>query len=184
MAYHATRSGDVKQAIPLWLKAAANSRQSSSNIEARTHLEIGLELLDEHPELEDIDAWKLRYQAMLGQVWWAVRGYASPEAGEAYQLARELCRQVNLPELTAPVLLGVWMLFIVGGKHRMCRSVSDELMEAVAYSDDANANCAALYSVALSRFATGGDLEDARDVLIRCIAAGNPDPEDRSMIAE
>ncbi|MFT7529434.1 MAG: putative ATPase/class 3 adenylate cyclase [Gammaproteobacteria bacterium] len=184
IAYHATRAGNIQQAIPLWLKAAGNSRQSSSYVEARTHLDFGLELIHDYPDLVDSTAWKLRYQAMLGQVWWAVRGYASPEAREAYQLARTLCKEVNLPELTAPVLLGVWMFLTVGGKHRQAITVSNELVEAVSSSTERNANCAALYSVALSQFAIGENPAGAREGVIKCIATGSSDPEDRSMMAE
>ena len=44
---------------------------------------------------------ELEFQIALGQAFQAVKGPASPEAGEAYARARTLCEQLNKPRRRA-----------------------------------------------------------------------------------
>jgi len=183
LAYHVTRAEQIERALPLWLKASKVSMQKFFHIESRNHLDTGLSLLMANPKVEGFDVWELRYQAMLGQVWWVVRGYASPEAGKAYARARELCRTVNLPELVGPVLAGLWMFLVVGGQHRQAAVVSDEFIAGITENSDKNTQCASRYTAALSQYAMGSP-KTSRDQLIQCINTANPDPEDRTLIQD
>ena len=183
LAHHVTCASQIERALPLWLKAAKASLIKFSHVESRNQLDTGLSLLLENPQVPDFDIWELRYQAMLGQVWWVVRGYASPEAGKAYARARELCRTVSLPELVAPVLTGLWMFLIVGGQHRQAAMVSDELVARTTEQSDKNTHAATNYTVAMSQFAMGAP-QTGKERLLRCIDAASHDPEDRTLVHE
>ena len=183
LAYHVTCAGQVERALPLWLKAAKVSMQKFFHVESRNHLDTGLTLLLENPHIEALSIWELRYQAMLGQVWWVVRGYASPEAGKAYARARELCRTVDIPELVGPVFAGLWMFLIVGGQHRQALAVSDEFMSSITNDHDGDEVASAHYTVAMSQYAIGSPQESKRH-LLTSIAAANPDPTNLSIVQD
>ena len=77
-------------------------------MEAISHLTKGLELLKTLPDTPKRAQQELSLQIALGAVLIATKGYASPEARQAYARAREFCEQIGDTPQLFPVLFGLF----------------------------------------------------------------------------
>ncbi len=103
-ARHATEAGLTARAIELWQRAGRQAFERSANAEAVAHLRKALELVATQPAGVERDRCELSLLTDLGPALITVRGYASPEVGEAYLRADHLCRRVGDPEQRLRVL--------------------------------------------------------------------------------
>ncbi|MGE0820624.1 MAG: adenylate/guanylate cyclase domain-containing protein [Candidatus Binatia bacterium] len=128
LAHHYTEAGLAEQAIPYWQQAGQRASQRSANVEAISHLTRGLELLKTLPDTPERSQQELRLQIALGAVLMATRGYASPEARQAYARARDLCEQMeNTPQLS-PVLYGLFLVYLVAGEHKTAHGLAASML--------------------------------------------------------
>jgi len=108
MAQHCAAAGVVEKAIVYWDRAGRLAVQRSTMGEAAAHFGKAIELLASLPTSPQRRSNELSLQLALAGALTATKGWASPEAGEVYARARELCREA--PE-GAPLALA-W-----GGAH-------------------------------------------------------------------
>ena len=121
VAHHYTEAGLAEQAIPYWQRAGQRARQRSANVEAISHLTTGLELLKTVPDTPDRSQQELSLQLALGAVLVATKGFASPEARQAYARARELCEQMeDTPSFSRYCLAYVRLIWWQGSSR--CRT--------------------------------------------------------------
>ena len=59
-----------------------------------------------------------------------VKGYAAPEAGQAYARARELCRQVGETPQLLSVLEGLFAFYLVRAELQTAREVAEQMVRA------------------------------------------------------
>jgi class 3 adenylate cyclase len=115
LAQHCAEAGLAEQAIQYWLAAGRRSLGRSATAEAVAQLRSGLALLsgvgDEGRRLEQ----ELELQSALGRALMAAMGHRSPETGDAYARARELCERLRRRQQLAPVLFGQWIYATSGG---------------------------------------------------------------------
>lgn len=100
-----------------WQRAGENAIRRSANQEAMGHLSTGLAQVVQLADTTDRAKQELALCRLLGQASFAARGYASPEARAAFSRARELCAALNDSVNVSPVLLGVWLFELAGGRH-------------------------------------------------------------------
>jgi predicted ATPase len=97
LARHCAEAGSVEKAIGYWLKAGQQAIARWAMIEGVAQLRKGLDLLSGMPD----DAARLEreidLQVKLGQALSATKGYAAPQAGEAFARAHELCELLSRP---------------------------------------------------------------------------------------
>src|SRR5205823_285263 len=89
LAYHCTEAGLEAQAVPYWQRAGQRAMERSAQVEAISHLTRGLEALATLPDIPERLQHELDLQISLGAAWGLARGWAAPEAGQAYMRARE-----------------------------------------------------------------------------------------------
>jgi class 3 adenylate cyclase/tetratricopeptide (TPR) repeat protein len=100
LAHHYTEGRLFEEAVPCWLQAGQEAARESANAEALVHLRRGLELLSTLPERPESAQQELAFQAALGPVLIALRGWSAAETEAAYKRAVELCQQIgNAPQL-------------------------------------------------------------------------------------
>jgi class 3 adenylate cyclase/predicted ATPase len=128
LAHHYTEAGLIEQAIPYWQKAGQRASQRSANVEAVHHLSQGLELLKTLPDTPDRSQQELRLQLAVGAVLMATKGYASPDARQAYARARELCEQMGDTPQLFPVLYGLFLVYLGVGEHKTAHGLAAQLL--------------------------------------------------------
>ena len=79
---------------------------------------------------------ELRLQIALGAVLMATKGYGSPEAHQAYARARELCEQMGTTPQLFKVLYGLFLVYLVTGKHKTAHGLAAQLL-SLAYRQQA-----------------------------------------------
>jgi predicted ATPase len=58
----------------------------------------------------------------------ATKGYASPEARQAYARARELCEQMGDTPQLFPVLYGLFLVYLGAGEHKTAHGLATQLL--------------------------------------------------------
>jgi class 3 adenylate cyclase len=128
LAHHYTEAGLVAQAMPYWQRAGQRALERSANVEAIGHLTKGLEVLTTLPDTPERARQELDVQTALGPALRALKGWASPEAAQAYTRARELCQQVGEASQLFPVLFGLWTSSIARADFQTARELGEQLL--------------------------------------------------------
>ena len=138
MAQHCAMAGLVEKAIEYWDTAGRLAVQRSTMAEAAAHFGKALELIASLPKSPQRRSSELSLQLALAGAVTAAKGWASPQAGEAYARARELCREA--PE-------GAQLAIALGGAHsflhnraeiRAAHQLADELAVLSEHRNDSD----------------------------------------------
>ncbi|MFG3598248.1 ATP-binding protein [Bradyrhizobium sp. RDI18] len=127
MAQHCAMAGLVEQAIEYWDKAGRLAVQRSTMAEAAAHFGKALELLAGLPKSSQRRSSELSLQLALAGALVAAKGWASPQAGEAYARARELCCEAPEGAHLAIALSGAWSFLHNRAEIRAAYQLADEL---------------------------------------------------------
>jgi class 3 adenylate cyclase/predicted ATPase len=136
LAQHYTEADLIAQAIPYWQQAGQRAIEGSANLEAIGHLTKGLEGLTTLPDTLERARQELDLQTALGPVLRATRGWASPEAAQAYIRARELCHQVGDTLQLFPVLFGLWTWYFVQPDFQAAHELGEQLLSLGEHASD------------------------------------------------
>jgi class 3 adenylate cyclase/tetratricopeptide (TPR) repeat protein len=119
LARHCAEGGLVEEAVGHWNRAGQQSIARWAITEAVAQLRKGLDLLSGLPTA----AWRLTQELelliALGNALLATKGYAAPEPGEAFDRARRICQQLDLPPQLESVLIGQYSFGLVRGELRL-----------------------------------------------------------------
>ncbi len=129
VAHHYTEAGLAEQAVEHWYKAGQQTLQRSANVEAVSHLRMGLEVLMTLPTSAERDRKEIALQTSLGPALMATKGYAAPEVGEAYVRARDLSEQVGETEELFTVLWGLWLYRVARAEHHTALAEAEQLLD-------------------------------------------------------
>ncbi|NOX92936.1 MAG: hypothetical protein GXP18_10955, partial [Gammaproteobacteria bacterium] len=77
---------------------------------------------------------ELALQTTLGLATMMSKGYAAPEAEEAYARAYSLCRNITDTNIVFPVLCGLWEFYIVRAELEKAHKLADELQQYATQS--------------------------------------------------
>jgi predicted ATPase len=108
LAHHYTEAGLNAQAVDYWQKASQSAVQRSAHVEVISHLTTGLAVLKMLPETPARLQREVDMHITLGASLIATKGSASPEVGQTYTRARQLCAHLEAPQQLFPVLYGLW----------------------------------------------------------------------------
>ncbi|MDA2919111.1 AAA family ATPase [Desulfobacterota bacterium AH_259_B03_O07] len=128
LAHHYTVGGLMDKAIPLWHKAGQRAIERSAHVEAISHLNKGLELLETLPDTPQQIQQELTLQITLSVPMTVTKGYAAPEVGRVFTRARELCLQAGETTKDVPVLRGLAQFYRVKAELKTARELAEELL--------------------------------------------------------
>jgi len=134
LAHHYTEAGNNEEALHYWLAAGNSAIQHSANVEAVEHLNKGLTLIKKIPESPRLNMHELALQTTLGLATMMSKGYAAPEAEEAYVRAYNLCKNITDTNIVFPVLCGLWEFYIVRAELEKALKLANELQQYATQS--------------------------------------------------
>ncbi|MBV8274092.1 MAG: AAA family ATPase, partial [Verrucomicrobia bacterium] len=135
LAEHFTKAGLVLKAVGYCLKAGLRSKDRFANVEAVSHLQKGIHLLEMLEPSAARDALELELLGPLGTAYIAWRGYAHPEVGPILSRAHALCERVGETPQVFAIMWGNFAYHIVKGDFPMCAVLAEE---AVAFAERLN----------------------------------------------
>ncbi|MBV9201566.1 MAG: AAA family ATPase [Alphaproteobacteria bacterium] len=130
LARHFSEALQPDRAWEYWLEAGRRAAERSANPEAIGHLTKALQTLELLPESAERDRQELTIRNTIATPLIAMHGYASPEAGVAFNRARVLSGRLGDASALFATLSGEWAFHYVRGDHRMMREVIDEAESA------------------------------------------------------
>jgi class 3 adenylate cyclase/predicted ATPase len=137
IAQHCMKAGCAEKAIDCWERAGRRAVRSSATAEAVAHFTNALELLPDLPESPQRYRRELALQLALAAVLLMAKGWASPQAGDAYARARELCWKVaEVPQLVA-TLVGLFAFRHNRAEMGAGWEIASELLRVAEHHDDA-----------------------------------------------
>jgi predicted ATPase len=128
LAQHCAMAGLVEKAIEYWDKAGRLAVQRSTMAEAAAHFGKALKLLASLPKSPQRRSSELSLQLALAGALYTAKGWASPQAGEAYARARELCREAPEGAELAIALNGAHSFLHNRAEIRAAHQLADELV--------------------------------------------------------
>jgi len=138
MAQHCASAGMAEKAIEYWEKAGHLAVQRSTMVEAAAHFGKALKLLGSLPKSSKRQSDELSLQLALAGALTAAKGWASPEAREAYACARELCREAPEGAQAATALNGAHLVLHNHAEIRAAHQLADEFAVLSEYRNDSN----------------------------------------------
>ena len=136
LAHHYTEATITEPALDYWLRAGERAVERCAYVEAKSHLERGLALVETLPEGEPRDRKEITFRVTLGVPLQNVVGTASPEVAESYSRAQVLCEQLGETEQLFPVLWGLWFHYTNRCQHRRACELADQLLEVGLQRND------------------------------------------------
>ena len=136
LAQHCAMAGLVEKAIEYWDTAGRLAVQRSTMAEAAAHFGKALELIASLPNSPQRRSSELSLQLALAGAVTAAKGWASPQAGEAYARARELCREAPEGAQIAIALGGAHVFLHNRAEIRAAHQVANELAALSEHRND------------------------------------------------
>jgi predicted ATPase len=169
LARHFQAAGLVEKAVEYLRQAGERARRLSAHDEAIAHLTRALALLVTLPDTPERALQEVRLQLDLGNVWIAVKGFAAPEAGQAYSRACALCRHVGETPQLYPVLQGLQRYYVMRGEFQTAREVGEEFLHLAQHQQNLAARLAAQAALGPTLYYLG-ELTAAREQLKQGVA--------------
>jgi DNA-binding NtrC family response regulator/predicted ATPase len=136
LAQHYTDAGLPEPAIPCWQKAGERAIQRSANAEAISHLAKGRRLLMSLPDSPERTKQELALLLALGAALTVTKGWATSEAEDVYNRARELCRLDDDSAQVFPLLLALHRFHALRGELQLAHEVGEQLLRLARRVDD------------------------------------------------
>ena len=155
LAHHYSRSGNAAKAVEYLTLAGKQATRQSANKEAIAHFTAALELLQTLPDSPERNQHELVVQVALGVPLIVTTGYTTPEIGNAFMRARELCEQMGDTPQLFPTLYGLWLFYYVRAEHRRAHELSEQLMRLAEAGHDSALLLEAHFAMGNSSFCLG-----------------------------
>jgi predicted ATPase len=136
LAEHFVRSQDAGRAALYLRQTAENAIHRYAYTEAISHLTRGLELLTTMPETLERLQLELDLQVPLGATWAQIRGWATPESGQAYARARVLCERLGASLRLPVVLLGQFFWYGQRAEWQMAYELAESILTLAHHQAD------------------------------------------------
>jgi predicted ATPase len=128
VAYHFTDAACAEQAAVYWLRAGQSASAYSAYAEAIEHLTRGLQVLGTLPNTGAYRLQELDLQVALGNALRLSKGFSSPQAGQAFARAHELCKQVGEAPQLGPVLNGLWAFYATRASFQRALEAGEQFL--------------------------------------------------------
>jgi hypothetical protein len=183
----AQRKGERAGQVALLLETARNNvraaeyfnyaAQAAARVYAHEETERlalrGLALLEAEPPSEARTAAELDLQMTYGLSVKTSRGYAVREVGKAYARARALCREIQNPARSIPILIGLSAHHIVSGDIVIAHDIALELLALFEKIGDPNLRMIGEWSLGAAKFHLG-EVEAGHTHLVRGLELYDP----------
>ena len=116
VARHFTEAELYDKAVAYWLKAGQRSSQRSSNLDAISHFERGLALVEFMEDLVERPRIEYKFCVALVTPIIATKGYTAPELERLFERALGLSEEIGDTEEILPVLYSRQAYELVGGQ--------------------------------------------------------------------
>jgi len=136
LAQHYAEAGLVEKSVTYWAKAGRRSAAHSAMAEAAAQLQKGLGQLAMLPNDRARQLQELELRSALGTVLVFVKGFASPEAGQAYARARELWEQLGSPSQFLNVPYGQSRNNMYRGELDLAQHLDEDLLHLSRQRND------------------------------------------------
>ena len=146
---------DFPRAARQFLLAAQNAGRVFAHHEAVDLAERGLRLLQSVPESAERNALELDLQTMLGLQLQVTKGYAAPQAQQAYARARELNNRALNWASDFPVLWGLWLYHKVRSHLGQAEEMAEELLALARHVNDPALALQAHQALGMTAFCQG-----------------------------
>ena len=127
---------DGARAANFYCIAAQNASKVFAYRESIELAGRGLRILEREPETPERAQQELRLQMALGPALVATKGYASPEVGETFARARELCVRIGQTPQVFPVLHGLFRFYFVRSEMTAAAELIQELLDLAEREQD------------------------------------------------
>ena len=128
VAYHYTQAREITPAINYWLKAGRQASRRSAVVEAMTHIQTALKLLEELPQDRTQLELELQLQQSLANASVAAKGFGARETILAFNRALVLCKELGSAPQIFAVLNGLVGAHLMGGEIQKARAVAQDLL--------------------------------------------------------
>jgi len=164
VAYHYTQARDITLAISYWLKAARQASRRSAFMEAMTHVQTALKLLEELPQDKTRLELELQLQQSLANASIAVKGFGATETIVAFDRAWVLCKELGgAPQIFA-VLNGLVGAYLMNGEIQKARAAAQDLLALARESNDTTGLLMGHRVLGMSLFMLGEVIQAKREL--------------------
>ncbi len=136
LALHFEHGRDFHRAVAYLQQAAEQATQRFAYPECIRYLTRALGLLQTFTDTLERKHLELRCQIGLGVALMTTKGYADPEAKQAYDRARELCQQIGQTPQLVPVLRGLAAFYYVRAELATARDLGEQLLQVAQEEND------------------------------------------------
>jgi TOMM system kinase/cyclase fusion protein len=136
LAHHYTEGRSYDKAINYWHRAGQKNFRRSANAEAISHLTKGLELVSGLPDSHERTQRELMLRIALGGPLVMTKGYAAEEVEQTYARAQELCESIGATAQLFPVLVGLWVFYLVRAELQKAHDLGKQLLELATSAQD------------------------------------------------
>ena len=126
VARHFTEAELYDQAVAYWLKAGQRSTLRSSNLDAISHFERGLALVELMEDLVERPRVEYKLCSALVTPLIATKGYNAPEIERVFERALRLSEEIGDSEEILPVLYSRQVYELVGGQFDRAAAHAEE----------------------------------------------------------
>ncbi|MFN8470244.1 MAG: AAA family ATPase [Caldilineaceae bacterium] len=151
LAHHFEAAGLTAKAVDYLYRAGLRAAWRAAHHEAIGHFTQGIELLQRAPRLAESARQELRIQIALGISLAAMKGWSAPEAGRAYDRARQLFEETGDSSQLGSILWGQYVYNAVLGKLRTALALGEQCLRLAQEQDDS-------FLLVVGYFATGTPL--------------------------
>src|SRR5262249_18066812 len=174
VAYHYTQAREVRLAIQYWLKAGQQASKRSAFMEAITHFQSALKLLEELPEDKERFELEIRIQQSLATASMAAKGFGAEETMLALNRALKLCHRLNARPQIFSVLSGLVGAHLMRGEIESARELAQELLNLAQNRNDRTALLMGHRMLGMSLFVLG-ELDAAKRELQSAMELYDPE---------
>jgi predicted ATPase/class 3 adenylate cyclase/ribosomal protein L40E len=136
LARHYSRAENANKAIEYLGRAGQQAMQRCAHTDAISNLATAINLLPRLPDTQERVEKEISLQLTLGPALFAVKGWGSAEAVQAYTRAQELCEALGGPPELFPTLFGSWAMRLLRGEFRTAYDIAEELMRRAQSVND------------------------------------------------
>jgi len=173
LAHHLTEAGHPAQAVGYWQQAGERAVARSAHLEAISQLTKGLAVLQTLPETAERIQQELVLLSTLGPALMITKGFAAPEAEQAYARARALCQRVGETPQLFSVLRGLWQFYNGRGAYQTARELGEQCLLLAQQGHDTARLLEAHHTLWVTRLLLG-ELPLARTHLEQGLALYDP----------
>jgi tetratricopeptide (TPR) repeat protein len=177
LAHHYTEAGLIPQAVGYWHKAGESACEISAYVEAIAHLRKGLDVVQSLPDASERFRHEISLQFTLAESLTGTKGDTAAEVVQAYNRARELCRQVEEPAKLFSILVKLRRYYTQTGDMVSAKELGEQLLTMAQQQKDVSLLLEAHWSLGQLLYSLG-EIVPARRQLKQGMALYVPQPLD------